>query len=299
MEIRQLEYFFAVAKYLSFTKAAEYLYVGQPNLSRKIAELEEQIGVQLFVRDNRSVRLSPAGEVLLKEGQALVARMHEIIEKTRKVGSGKTGTLNIGSVELHNIYLSKLVRNFRARFPHVSLNLSRFTYGTLSEALINEKVDIGFCPFVEVEDFSGLEWKFVDRNPICALLPLDHPLANKQEINIADLAQESFVFIQSAGLEEFLRSCAETGFKPKVVNFIRNPLALETLILQVEAGIGISMVTRKAVGNQPSGLRLVDLKGIKAAVDEVVAWKKGNINSSLPLFLEDVFSVQHHPTDNC
>lgn len=288
MEIRQLEYFLAVAKYLNFTTAAEHLYVGQPTLSRQIAELEEHLGIQLFVRDNRSVRLSSAGEVFLEEAKSILAKMNEAIEKTRKVGSGLIGSLKIGSVELHNRKLSKYVKSFRQCYPNVGVSLSRYGYGTMSEALINQNIDIGFCYAKEVVNFRELEWKLLYKDYICAMMPNDHPLAYEPEICISDLANESFVLIQSVGIDCILRFCNANGFTPKVVSFIRpQPLSLETLILQVEAGIGIAIVNRKMLGYEPPGLRLVKIKGI-SYIDQVVAWKKGNQNTSLPLFIEGI-----------
>lgn len=290
MRIRQIESFLAVARFLNFTKAAEHLHVCQPTLSKQIAELEGQLGVQLFLRDNRSVRLSPSGEVFVEEGKAVLAKLNEAVERTRNVGSGKMGNLNIGSVDLNNNYVSQVVKRFRSCFPNIGLNLYKYAYGTLYEALINQKVDIGVCNAIEVEDCPELTWKVFDKNPLCVLMSIDHPLANEREIEIEALAHEPFVFSHIPGTEKVLKICQEIGFTPRVVSYVSQPFSFDTLVLQVQSGVGVTLTTRNAVGDDPPGLRLVRIKGINKKGYAVLAWRKENLNSSIPLFVESVFN---------
>lgn len=101
MDIRQLRYFITVAEHLNFTKAANQLYVAQSAISQQIADLEDQVGVKLFIRNKRSVKLTPAGSVFLKEAIEIVEKTSGAIEKAKQTDEGIIGSLSIGFLAVH------------------------------------------------------------------------------------------------------------------------------------------------------------------------------------------------------
>src|SRR5262245_60632104 len=121
MELRQLRYFATVARELNFTRAAEKLRVAQPALSRQIKQLEEELGVTLFERDKRKVRLTPHGESFLTEAQSILSQADLALAHAR---SGKSEILNVGYVwGLFHSTAPAALQRFRAVAPNISVNL--------------------------------------------------------------------------------------------------------------------------------------------------------------------------------
>ena len=135
----QIEYFIAVARHLNFTEAAKSLYVSQPSLSKQIAILEDEIGIQLFFRTKRDVRLTAAGMVLLKEMGGVIEQIENAIEKSKKPDLGENSTLTIGCLDAMDMrtFLPTIIKKFKEKYPNVNLILERHSFKVLREKLIN------------------------------------------------------------------------------------------------------------------------------------------------------------------
>ncbi|MBP2656357.1 MAG: hdfR 3 [Firmicutes bacterium] len=290
MDIRQLRFFLAVAEHLNFTEAAKHLYVAQPAVSQQIADLENQIGVKLFIRDKRSVQLTAAGKVLFEESRALIEKTEEILEKTRKAAAGLVGTLKIGflasAVKNH---LPHTVKLFRAKYPDVSLELKQYTMGPLHEALEHGTLDIGFTMSFDLQNETDLVWRTLYSDVVSIVLRDDHPLAAEPQVSFSDLAKEPFVLLspeQSPRYYDFInRLCLKRGFLPNIVNFAN---LMETVLILVENGIGVSIVPRHTTVYNVPNLRFQDVDGEDAQIEVVVAWKKVASNPAVPLFLREL-----------
>ncbi|HEY3424732.1 MAG TPA: LysR family transcriptional regulator [Negativicutes bacterium] len=294
MDIRHLYSFIAVAQYLNFTEAAKHLYVGQSALSRQITELEEQLGVKLFIRSTRSVRLTTAGDTLLKEACALIAKVDEIVDKTRQTYSGKLGTVRIGCFGCEGAIFPQMIKRFNTAYPHIRLDIRILTFKAINEALEQGELDFGFIGFFG--DSPKLEFMLhvVDRTRLCFVLPRDHPYANHTSLDISDLAQERFILLSQvespASFEWFIQKCKKAGFTP---NIISPSTRLESILWQVEAGLGISLYPRDSVFARlisPTTC-LVDMCGDDAYGNIAVAWKKENLNPSIPLFIREFENI--------
>lgn len=290
MDIRQLNYFISVAEHLSFTKAARHHYIAQTAISQRIMALEQLLGVKLFSRNNRSVRLTPAGKVFYKEAKLIVARSEEAINKTRIAASGLDGNLKIGFMAPYEkMFLPELIRNFRRNYPGISLTFDQANFERLREALEQELLDIAFIPSFGIENIPGLVWKTLFMEPKCAVLYQSHPLAKEQKIRRTALANEPFVAIDQReapfAFDAMIQDCVRSGFSPKIVEQSR---LLAMVLFLVEAEIGITLLPRCYKVYAGNNLRFIELEGESEYHEYVVAWMRDNHNPAIPLYLKAI-----------
>ncbi|HEY3425860.1 MAG TPA: LysR family transcriptional regulator [Negativicutes bacterium] len=295
MDIRHLRSFVAVAQYLNFTEAAKRIYIGQPALSRQINDLEKQIGVELFIRTSRSVRLTTAGATLLKEANALIAKVDEVVEKTRQAYSGAVGGLKIGCFGVEGSIFPQMIKDFRTLYPHISIDIQILTSKEINDGLEQEELDVGFTGFWGNNPQSSFMLRIVDRTKLCFVLLRDHPYANQASLDISALAQERFIMLPQidnpASFEWFVQKCKKAGFTPNIIN--QSP-RLESIFWQVEAGLGISVFPRDIIFTRfinPS-ICFVDMCGNDAFGNIAVAWKQENKNPSIPLFIKEIEDIK-------
>ncbi|TWH47178.1 LysR family transcriptional regulator [Sporomusa sp. KB1] len=288
METRQLEIFVCVAERLNFTESAKHLYLTQSAVSLQIADLEKHLGVKLFERNSRSVQLTEAGQVFLKEAKFIIAILEEAIKKTRHTASGFAGTLKVGFLESHTKhFLPKLVKDFRNSYPKIQLMLLQLNWGDLNMALEHNDVDIGLTMSVSLQNTPHLVWQSLLRDVECFVMPYDHPLANQPQLDLAAVAREPFIVLNRevapCPYDFTLQLCANRGFTPKIVE---RPYLTEILLTLVESGEGIAILPYFATKPYASpNLRFIKLEGEDAQVDMVASWKKINRNPAIPLFL--------------
>ncbi|MBP2651795.1 MAG: transcriptional regulator AlsR family [Firmicutes bacterium] len=292
MDTRQLRSFIAVAHHLNFTEAAKYLYLAQSSLSRQISELEKEFGVALFFRNNRTVQLTPAGSLLLKEATTLVSRIDELTEQIHKANLGLIGSLKIGCHGVERYFFPQLAKTFRKNYTNINLVIEWLNIKALNLALLHGDIDIGFTLELEVQNLPELMTKQIYTDPLVVMMPHDHPLASNSSINLTSLAQESFLILSReecpSGFQNTVQLCVDSGFSPTIVS---EPASLEALILLVESGVGISIISQhmEAYGN--SNLRFVPLADKAAIVNVVVCWNKKSTNPIIPLFLSELDQI--------
>jgi len=299
MYIHQLHYFIAVATHLNFTTAAKHLFVTQSAVSQQIADLEKQIGVKLFIRNKRSVRLTKAGAVFLKEATGIVNKLEEAILKTRKVETGVTGDLKVGFIRSPmEKYFPRLVKQFHRKYPDVKIRLTQYNMGSLKKALLNDELDIAFTMSMGLNNIDELEFRILFPEYHHVAMNCEHPLADRTTIDITELAQEPFVLMSKEespdGYNVVLSSCANKGFIPEIVS---EPLLMETVLLLIDSGIGISILPThvKEIYSSPT-IHFIDIVGNEAVCDMVASWKSTNPNPSISLFIKELDSViSQHP----
>jgi DNA-binding transcriptional LysR family regulator len=185
LDLRKLRSFLAVAERLHFGRAAESLYITQPALSRQIQQLEQEVGAELFERDSRHVALTPAGEVLAREGARLLAAGEAAILHARRAAIGEL-QLIVGF--MLGMDIDGVLEAFAERHPDVEVQLKRLRWWNHGQAIADGAVDVGFVRLPVPSE--GLTLLPLYREPICATLPGDHPLATKSELYLSDLANE-------------------------------------------------------------------------------------------------------------
>mgnify|MGYP001219025705 CR=1 FL=1 len=242
VELRHLRYFCVVADELNLTRAAEKLFIAQPPLTRQIKQLEEEIGVALFVREARGLSLTPAGEYFLKQAVCILEKVDNSVEETRNVADHGRVVFSIGFVpSVFYGQLPSLVRRLRQR-SNIEVVLHELKTAEQVEALKTGKIDIGFGR-IRVPDLgSDVEQTVLFQEPIVVALPASHPLA-KQPVKMEDLAKLPIILFPSGQGPNFADIClglfALRALDIKVTQQVND---LQTALGLVASEMGFSLV---------------------------------------------------------
>ncbi len=218
MDIRQLQYFIAVAEERHMGRAALRLFMSQPPLTRHIHALEAKLGVQLFERTPRGMDLTAAGEALYQDACSVKLLLEQAAERTRRTAQGERGTLDIGVFGSSLLQaVPQLIAAFTAQYPNVKVVFHNAPTAAQLEALRQRRVLIAFERFDE--DAPDLERVLVAKEKIFVAMHADHPLAQRAEVQIADLEHE--LLILAAGLNShtgrtILALTAKHGIAPQL-----------------------------------------------------------------------------------
>ncbi len=249
MELRQLRYFVRVAEELHFGRAATLLGISQPPLSQQIRALEDELGIALFERTSRRVKLTEPGRIFLVEAQRTLDQAGRTVEIARRVRLGEVGELSIGftaSVPFVPDVASALFR-FRETHPAVHLRLDELSRPAQIAAIADRELDLGFIRSAgEPALPHGLiATAFLEEDMLVAMRS-DHPFAQTNApVPIAAIAQQPFILYERAlgiGFNEHLFSLfRDAGFEPRIALETSGPT---TLLGLVAAGFGVTVVAR-------------------------------------------------------
>jgi DNA-binding transcriptional LysR family regulator len=258
-DFRQLRYFVAVAEELSFTRAALRLHLSQPPLSQQIQALERDLGANLLERTKRRVALTESGRVFLEQARAILAMADQARGQVAAVAAGHSGQLRLAytvSVSFHPALPQALLR-YRQLAPQVRLQMSEMYTEPQYAALLAGQIDVGFVRDqpTHLQDARNLRLTVIDREPLLLALPADHPLANRQDIGLTEVAGDSFVSqpreLASTLYDRLVTLAAKAGFKPKIGQHAQQ---INGLLALVAAGLGLALV--------PASMRAVRLPGV-------------------------------------
>ncbi|MDR3294985.1 MAG: LysR family transcriptional regulator [Clostridiales Family XIII bacterium] len=300
MELRQLRYFVTIAEHLSFTKAAKYLYVAQPALSHSVANLELEMNVKLFERNQHNVCLTKPGIYFLEDAKRIIALSEEAIQKARQVEFGYKWDLNIGflPVPFYKHFLPKRIAEFSAAHKDTRLNITQYNSGVLYEALKHKDLDIGFTISCDAIDSAEFETYTFMKDRIFLIVRVDHPLAARESLSFQEITDEPFVMLserESTGyFNMVIKICRSRGFKPNIVCM---PTSLETVLMLTEAGTGMTILPSTSRIEHYASLKAIELEGADTEIDMVIAWRKPNRNPILPDFIEYLKSTMCEYTD--
>ena len=287
-ELRQLRYFVAVAEERNLTRAAARLHITQQSLSQQIRTLEAQLGVTLFERSTRGVALTNVGAVLLREARPVLAQAERAVETVRRAARGEQGELRVGFLaSVANYFMPPVVRAFRERHPGVTLHTEDLTIAALVAGLREGTLDAGLSRPPLVDDLAT---EVVLREPVAAVLPEGHPLADRTELTLADLADEPWVLTPRASWPPWHRQYdedfARAGYRPRVV---QRGTTSQGLLALVAAGVGVTRLTLSSRSLRDSGVAFVPLAGDETFV--VLVWRADALNPALPALREVVREV--------
>lgn len=249
MDLRHLRYFLCVAEELHFGRAALRLGISQPPLSQQIRALEEELGVRLFERTSRRVRLTDAGRLFQPEAQKTLEQMDRAMKVAQRAQRGEVGILNLGftiSAPFVPRIASALYR-FRQRYPDVGLTLRELGRDQQIEEIGNERLDIGVVRDVETPLLPvGMVSQCLLTEDVVLAMRDDHPLALREaDPVITDLVEEPIVLYASlngTGFNEYLvKLCERNGFTPTIAHEAQS---LATLLGLVAAGFGPTIIAR-------------------------------------------------------
>ena len=262
--------------------------ISQQSLSQQITLLERMLGVKLFDRDTRGTRLTAVGALFLPEAQAVLARAEEAVDVVARAVRGEIGSLQLAFLATTTNYLlPPVVRAVRQRLPGLTLTTEETTIAPLVEGLFKGRYDVAFTrpPLVD-----GLETRTLVSEPVCAVLPEDHPLADRSELTLDELAGERWVLTPRSSWkpwhEAFDNSFRTAGFTPNVVH---RDASVQGLLGLVAAGVGVTRLGRSASSLRRTGVVFVPLAG--EFVPTEMVWLSGNSSPALHSLLNVVTDV--------
>jgi DNA-binding transcriptional LysR family regulator len=242
MELRHLQYFLVLAQDLNFSRAARRLHIAQPSLSQQIRQLERELETELIDRSVRPLRLTNAGQVLLRNASSIVAEAEETAREVRRAGRGEVGRLRIGYSYggLYDLVLA-LLRRVRAAWPNTNLVIVQLAQGEQVPALLTRRVDVVLGRLTEPLT-SEVEAMPLRDERLIAILSAHHPLARASKVCLADLGCEPFVMfprhLEPVVFDNYIQACVTAGFTPRIGHEVSDA---QTQALAIAAGLGVGL----------------------------------------------------------
>ena len=288
MELKQLRYFLQVAEYLNFSRAAEQLYISQPALSYQIAELERELGVELFVRDRRKVYLTPAGKALLEPARELLSRAEGLPQVARQSSGGPGGHLRIAYDDTEDhfelIGVTQAVADFALSHSHVQLDLERLPFTECADRVIYGELDLAFLILRHRERLPpDLISRPVYRSRLVMVVREDCPAQTCEEaIRSLDLL---LVQAKPRGNSRILKALEDMGLEPN----IRRVDSITSGFVYTQMGAGIMLLSETYYNNHRyPGLRAIQVDSDAAWITHEVVWNRGTQNPSVQLLLDSL-----------
>jgi DNA-binding transcriptional LysR family regulator len=273
LELKHLRVLKQVAEHGSFSAAAEELSYTQPAVSQQIAALERQAGARLVDRTSRGIRLTDAGQALLRHADAILARLADAEAELEAINGVRGGKVRLVSFPTGGASLLPLATAaFRERHPGVEIDVSVADRDAAVDSLKSGEVDIAVLVESGFEVEPGddrLDRLHLLDDPMFAALPAGHRLAGKRAVKLSELAEETWMHDGSSCPDAsiFLRACHTAGFEPRVAFENDDYMAIQGLIA---AGVGVALIPQLALQGVREDIVIRPLSGRKP-IRKVVA----------------------------
>lgn len=295
IDIRHWRQFAAVAQELHFGRAAQRLHMTQPPLTQAIAGLERRLGLQLFDRSQRRVRLTPAGQALLPQVLDLLDRAQALPGQARAVAAGEVGRLRLAFVSTVGFdLLPQWVRAFRAQWPGVRLELVEATGDVQLQALERGEMDAGLLLHSPGHAPAALQGLCVAREPLVLAVPEHHPLAAQAQLSLLDgLAQPLVIFPRPILPSLFDAIMALYRAAGRVPVIAQEAIQMQTIVNLVSAELGVAWVPQSVRQFQRPGVvyRSVQMDAALPLCETRLVWAGGNVPPALARWIDFVRSA--------
>jgi DNA-binding transcriptional LysR family regulator len=218
VELRQLKTFLEVAKHKSITKAAEALHISQPALSKSIRALEDDLGMTLIVRTNKTSDLTDAGMVVLEYAQRMTALMDEMTTTLNDMTNLARGQINIGLPPfIGSLFFPKVMAEFHKTFPNIEIHITEYGGARAVKSVEDGEFELGVVVLpVSEEDFNVFP---IVEEEMKLLVHQDHEFSSRKQVDIKELTEEEIIFYnEEFALHQILRThFIAAGFEPKIL----------------------------------------------------------------------------------
>ncbi|MCF0154911.1 MAG: LysR family transcriptional regulator [Veillonella sp.] len=294
MDFHHLKYFVEVADQKSFSKAARNLHISQSAISRTIKALEDELGVVLFIRNAKSVELTDGGTIFLTHSKRVVFMFEHLKTDFENEFRLEQGSIRIGIPPITDAPIfAHLLGEFKKAYPQINLEL--FEQGSKKVEISAQEglIDIGIiCTKANAKEFDSF---YLTSDPLAVILPKSNPLAQKKELRLEDLSDQSFVLHKDDFNlhDEIIKACKQAGFVPNIVfETSQRDLMLQT----VGAELAIAILPSRLCPNMTEHTNITSSVVVRPLVPEIVhtlyvIWKKGHyLSHAARLWLDFVQS---------
>lgn len=288
MELRHVLSFIAVAEEMNVGRAARRLHIAQPPLTRRIQQLEQDLGVALFERRHKRLHLTAAGREFLGEARLLISQSDRARRTAERAARGEIGRLGIGCVESATAsgILPAAVARYRKTFPDVELELVEATSLRQIDAIRKQQLDVGFIHTRPLDD-SGLAFRSVRRGRDVAAVSKDHPLAKRRQIPIGLLAREPIILWERNGnparYDAILAALRATGGPARVV---QHATFMQTLVGLAAARLGVALIPDAYASERYRDVVFRPVPGLPVRVDIDLVWRQDDSSPPLVEFMK-------------
>lgn len=306
MELRHIRYLIAAGEEEHFGRAADRLNVTRSAVSQIVADLEAELGFQLFERQAQKIRLTAAGRAMLPRLNAIMNELNATIAMGRRVGQGLSGLLKVGygSLSTHHPVFRAAVKKFHDDLPDVALSLMEIPTSRQLKAMRDGVIQAGFVHFGPdarlngrtpehaEDDAKDVHACVIDVASLGLIVPADHALASRGQVRLSELENEPLVMIHhsrpSPLFGHFFRLCAAAGFEPRIIQEVSATGTQQDL---VAAGVGIGISVVGGRHEYPPQLRALPIVDIDYPVTFELCWMGGHVEPALERLIDRVKSL--------
>lgn len=289
MRLKDFLYFSTIAKYKSYSKAADELFISQPTLSQAISRLENELGVKLFDRDNLTVSLTSAGKIFLEDANEILAATDRLKKKMKNISESNYGTIRVGSSQFYGSFIFPvLIPSLKENYPGIKIEITEESSDQLETMVESGDLDFAFIPLPITAGHLTSCHMFNEK--ILLAIPDEPSIYSKLKLtpdkhwpyveNFSALAHENFMLLKK-NMKLRIKAdalCENAGFSPNVIIESQN---METLRNYVSLGMGISFLSHLLASSSKPGILYYQLHDYSIVRDFVLIYSKNNPLSSM------------------
>lgn len=287
MDFNQIRYFLSVANHLNFTTASKECLISQQGLSQQIKSMENELGFQLFRRNNRFVQLTPAGKAFMEDMKTIDVLYKKCVDKAAQISTGLMGTLSIGySFSCHHVFFyDDQVIEFMKENPSISVSFEKSSTEILTRLLDRGIIDIAFLELDSIAPLADyIDSITIGTTDIVLAVSKIHPLASQKSISFNSLKEETLL-LQESTAPFFLQLFYNNNVIPQRVETVNN---FSTQLMRTSSGNGVTILPESTQHSLNTNLVFIPFEEETPTMDVCIVWKKTNDNPSLPLFINTV-----------
>ena len=246
INLQSIRYFEMVARYEHYTKAANELYITQSTLSKAIENLEDELGVKLFEKQGRNVRLTFYGRILRDYVQRGTAEIEKGIQTVQNLANEQSGTVRTAAIySAGSLLLPQYMKGFSDEYPDIKLRYMQIPTYRILDNLLNGDIDIGFCTNYENSDtYSSICRELIKTEEIYLIVPEGHRLADREYVEFEEIIDETWIgYNGDTGMATAIKNTARSVPTDKKLRFSFFATEESAIVGLVRAGLGIGMIT--------------------------------------------------------
>ena len=277
MNLQQLQYFKVISQTKNFTTASNILSITQPALSKAISKLEEELDVHLFEREGRNIKITKYGEVFLKYAESALNDIEKGIEKIHDMKTNNDNIISIASTYcIGATFIPFLISNFINSHIQTRFNFNNQSTEEIFKDLKYERVDLGFFDSIEkIDKYSEIETILVKKEEYVLIVPKNHHLANREEVELKELKDEYFIAYNDRNNEKKISYSELIGYTPKIAV---EPTEATMLASLVAAGAGIAIILNTPMINT-NKLSIIKIKDYIGRKNIYMGWNRNSYYS--------------------